>query len=44
MKDITIVSIGLSFLSLAIGPHMPWAGLACSGAAVALAWHGLVEP
>jgi hypothetical protein len=44
MTRITIASIALSCLSLAIGPHSPWAALICSGAALALAVLGLVTP
>ena len=50
MKTITIASIALSCVSLAlypIGAWWPtsrWIALLCSGAAVALAWRGLVQP
>ena len=44
MKHTTIASIGLSCVSLAIAPQLPWAALACSGAALALAWRDLVQP
>jgi len=50
MKDITIASIALSCLSLALGAHQSevapsrWIALVCAGAAVVLAWRGLVQP
>ena len=49
MKTITIASIALSCVSLALcgfddwRPMTRWIALACSGAAFALAWRGLVE-
>ena len=49
MKTITIVSITLSCVSLALcgfgawWPMTRWIALPCSGAAIALAWRGLVE-
>jgi hypothetical protein len=44
MKRITIASLAFSCLSFAIRPHSPWAALICSGAAIALASLGLVQP
>ena len=50
MKTITIASIALSCVSLVLCDFDAWwlmnrwIALACSGAAFALAWRGLVEP
>lgn len=43
-ESLAIASIALSCLSFAIVLHSPWAALICSGAALALASLGLMQP